>query len=290
MIGYTQNENAISFVKSGTAGTVRDQRKVLTRPSELTLTRSSLLHVLVMMMMMMMTMPCPPLPSPAVLVAAWQPRFGFHFHDHCGISGYCFRWTILYQSGKSSSNQDDETKPSAMVTSSTNTKVLEDPTNVDDLLSLQDQAAKLRAEAISLQKALEQSKLEKIQKETEKVDRWIEELLIEAKVNENTELLKTVDQVFERLTEDRYSAEQVNKIFKRLCEIRQQESRSNCSPLMSLLVDAAGKLDCTEREENPNKRWNHKVERGLQKKLFARDWNIELDDEENDVGNPWKLR
>jgi flagellin-specific chaperone FliS len=159
-----------------------------------------------------------------------------------------------------------------------------------DLLSLQAQAAKLREEAKSLQLALQQEKQDKIQRETEKVDRWIEELLIEAKVSENTELLKTVDQVLERLTEDRYSAEQVNKIFKRLCDIRTQESRSNCSPLMSLLVDAAGKLDCTEREDNPNKRWNHKVERVLQKKLFARDWNIELEDEEDDTGNPWKLR
>ena len=168
------------------------------------------------------------------------------------------------------------------------TKTIEDD---EDLMSLQEQAAKLREEADSLRRALEQSKLDKIQRETEKVDRWIEELLIESKVNENTELLKTVDQVFERLTEDRYSAEQVNKIFKRLCEIRQQESRSNCSPLMSLLVDAAGKLDCTEREDNPNKRWSHKVERVLRKKLFARDWNIQLEDEdEDDAGNPWKLR
>ncbi|KAG7344403.1 hypothetical protein IV203_022411 [Nitzschia inconspicua] len=160
----------------------------------------------------------------------------------------------------------------------------------EELLSMQAQAAKLREEAKSLQLALQQEKKDKIQREREKVDRWIEELLIESKVNENTELLKTVDQVLERLMEDRYSAEQVNRIFKRLCEIRTQESRSNCSPLMSLLVDASCKLDCIERENNPNKRWNHKVERLLQKKLFARDWNIELDEDDEDSGNPWKLR
>jgi hypothetical protein len=159
-----------------------------------------------------------------------------------------------------------------------------------DLLDLQVQIAQLRQEAHSLQLTLQREKQDKIRRETEKVDRWIEELLVEVRVNENTELLKTVDQVFQRLTEDRYSAEQVNKIFKRLCEIRTQESRSNCSPLMSLLVDAAGKLDCMERKDNPNKRWNHKVERNLQKKLFARDWNIELEDEEDESGNPWKLR
>ncbi|KAG7370716.1 hypothetical protein IV203_019286 [Nitzschia inconspicua] len=173
-----------------------------------------------------------------------------------------------------------------MVTSITSSQAV---TLTEELLSMQAQAAKLREEAKSLQLALQQEKRDKIQRETEKVDRWIEELLIESKVNENTELLKTVDQVLERLMEDRYSAEQVNRIFKRLCEIRTQESRSNCSPLMSLLVDASCKLDCMERENNPNKRWNHKVERLLQKKLFARDWNIELDEDDEDSGNPWKL-
>lgn len=188
--------------------------------------------------------------------------------------------------GNDSILQREATDTSSKYTTMTNTKTLE-PEN-QDLLNLQTQAAKLREEAKSLQLVLQQEKENKIIRETEKVDRWIEELLIEAKVDENTELLKTVDQVLERLTEDRYSAEQVNKIFKRLCEIRTQESRSNCSPLMSLLVDAACKLDCMEREDNPNKRWNHKVERLLQKKLFARDWNIELDDED-DAGNTWKL-
>ena len=105
-----------------------------------------------------------------------------------------------------------------------------------------------------------------------------------------TELLKDVDQVLERLRDDRYSAEQINKIFRRLCEIRPQESRSIISPMMELLVDAACKLDCQERDENPNKRWNHRVERLLRKKLFARDWNIELrDEDEIDAENPWKM-
>ena len=155
----------------------------------------------------------------------------------------------------------------------------EDDSN--DLTVLQMQAAKLREEAESLQSALQKSKIEKIELEKAKVDGWIDDLLIETKIDGNTDLLKNVDQVFACLQENRYSAEQVLKIFKRLCEIRQQESRSNCSPLMSLLVDATGKLDCTEREDNPNKRWNHKVERILRKKLFARDWNMEyVSDEE----------
>ena len=189
-----------------------------------------------------------------------------------------------------------------------------------------------------MQVAVQQSKLEKKRAEQEKVDGWIEELLIEARFGceivdddseddgsgsgrENgrddnvstksktsssssaisrsssssttqteTELLKDVDQVLERLRDDRYSAEQINKIFRRLCEIRPQESRSNISPMMELLVDAACKLDCQERDENPNKRWNHGVERWLRKKLFARDWNIELrDEDEIDAENPWKV-
>jgi flagellin-specific chaperone FliS len=210
-------------------------------------------------------------------VSAWHTRIPISFPIKTRIK-------VL-----SNSDDIDQTSDSAFPATTTNLS----PNEIDDsqdLLSLREHVAKLREEANSLQLTLQRERLDKIRRETEKVDRWIEELLIEARVNENTELLKTVDQVFQRLTEDRYSAEQVHKIFKRLCEIRTQESRSNCSPLMSLLVDAAGKLDCTERTDNPNKRWNHKVERILQKKLFARDWNIDLDDEDDDSGNPWKLR
>lgn len=157
--------------------------------------------------------------------------------------------------------------------------------------ALQAEAARLRREALDLQRSLEELRLAKIARETEKIDKWIDELLIEARVDDNTELLKTVDGVLERLRDDRYSAEQVNKIFKRLCDVRHQESRSDCSPLMSLLVDAAGRLDSMERKDNPNKRWSGRVERVLRKKLFARDWNMELDDEdESDAGNPWRIR
>lgn len=151
----------------------------------------------------------------------------------------------------------------------------EEKEGFDDLDSLRAHAAKLRREAESLETALEESKEAKLQKETAKVDAWIEDLLIEASLGDGTELLKTVDQVYETLAEKRYSARHVLKIFERLCYLREQESRSNCSPLMELLVDATGKLDCLEREDNPNKRWNHRVERVLRRKLFARDWNID---------------
>ena len=147
--------------------------------------------------------------------------------------------------------------------------------SIDDLDTLRAQAEKLRREAASLQSALQESKEAKIQKELNKVDGWIDDLLIEVTLGDGTELLKTVDQVYDVLVKERYSAGHVLKIFERLCDMREQESRSNCSPLMELLVDATGKIDCLNREDNPNKRWNHRVERVLRKKLFARDWNIE---------------
>jgi len=200
----------------------------------------------------------------------------------------------LYYTSRPDSNPDANANPKKLKTN-TNTnmsikkqrelkfkEIVENSKN--DLDILRAQAAKLREEAASLQTTLQESKEAKLQKETDKVDGWIEDLLIQARVGTpEIELLKTVEQVCEVLTEDRYSAEQILKIFKRLCQVREQESRSNCSPLMELLVDATGKLDSKEREDNPNKRWNRKTERVLRKKLFARDWNIQYvsDDELN---------
>ena len=157
--------------------------------------------------------------------------------------------------------------------------------DVDCVLSLQDQAMQLRREAEQLQRTLEQTKQQKIQRERDKVDQWIEALLIQTRIDDNSELLKNTDQVSQYMMEERYSAEQVLKIFTRLNEVRiesgrRAESRSDCSPLMSLLVEATNKLDCTERDQNPNKRWKYKVERILQKKLFASDWNIDYVDED----------
>jgi len=177
--------------------------------------------------------------------------------------------------------------------------------SVSSLIILQEQAAKLRMEAELLQLALQETKNQKIKNEREKVDQWIEDLFLiqqssESNTNNNTnnnntntntndvDILKNVDQVYQYMILKRFSSEQIYKIFNRLSDIKLDrsqgmtcESRSNCSPLMSLLLDAACKLDCTEKDENPNKRWNYKIERILQKKLFARDWNIEYiaDDE-----------
>jgi hypothetical protein len=50
------------------------------------------------------------------------------------------------------------------------------------------------------------------------------------------------------------------------------------------LVDAAGKLDEIDPEDNPNKRWTQwkgRVERNLRKRLFAKDYGIEMEKEES---------
>lgn len=164
----------------------------------------------------------------------------------------------------------------------------EEVTSLSQALVFKEQAKKLRAEAEQQAQALQIEREEKLTKEQTKTDQWIEELFIQYSVDENIQMLNSVDQVFELLKERRYSQEQVNKIFKRICETGPPQSRSKCSPIMTLLVDAVGKLDSVERQDNPNKRWNHRVERVLRKKLFARDFGIELEDED-DSENPWKL-
>jgi len=91
------------------------------------------------------------------------------------------------------------------------------------------------------------------------------------------ELLNSVEVAAQILRDERYSHEQVSKMFDRICETSTAQSRSNCSPLLALLVDAAGTLDCVEWDENPNKRWDGRVERDLRQRLFAMDWNIHLE-------------
>jgi hypothetical protein len=201
---------------------------------------------------------------------------------------------------KVSKNRENDSIKSIVTTTKTNNKNNnESKSESSELMIIQEQAAKLRMEAESLQLALQETRNQKLDREIEKVDQWIDDLFLiqqeseseESTTNEddnNVDILKNVDQVYQYMTDKRFSAEQIYKIFNRLSDIKMErsqgltcESRSNCSPFMSLLLDAANKLDCTEKEDNPNKRWNYKIERILQKKLFARDWNIEYiaDDE-----------
>lgn len=147
-------------------------------------------------------------------------------------------------------------------------------------LTLQQQAEALRAQALALERSVNETKAARIQKEVDAVDRWIDELLINVTVNEDTQMLNTVEHVTLLLEQKRFSQDHVNRIFERICELSGPQSRSKCSPLISLLVDASGKLDCIDREDRANKRWNGRVERQLRKRLFAADWGIDLEPDE----------
>ena len=157
--------------------------------------------------------------------------------------------------------------------------VSEKESSLSEALLFRKQAEQLRAEAEQQATALQIQKEEKITREQTKIDRWIAELFIQYSSENDSggsiEVLNSVDQVFERLKDGRFDQEQVNKIFKRICETGPPQSRSKCSPIMSLLVDAVGRLDSDERKDNPNKGWNHRVNRVLRKKLFAMDWGRE---------------
>ena len=147
--------------------------------------------------------------------------------------------------------------------------------------SLQAQAQQLKEEADRMRQQLDDEKERALIQRQTKIDGWIDELLIQMEMGTDDEdtpkiqLLKTVEQVLERLQDDRYSQEQINAIFNRICETGPKQSRSNCSPIMELLVDAVGKMDEVERAENPNKRWSGRVERVLRKRLFDMDWNMD---------------
>lgn len=166
-----------------------------------------------------------------------------------------------------------------------------DRANTASFISLQEQAQQLRQEADAMRCELERQKAASVAKRRQKIDGWIEQLLISVQVDDRTQLLKSEDEVLRRLKEDRFSQEQVTAIFNRLCEVG-SESRSSCSPLMELLVDSVGKMDELDRCKNPNKRWSGKVERILRRRLFAMDWNMDIedDDQEDSTLNPWKLR
>ena len=148
-----------------------------------------------------------------------------------------------------------------------------------DALALKRQAEALRAEARSMERSMNEVKAERERDEKAKVDGWINDLLVNVTIDDSTQMLNTEERVARLLQDRRFSAEHVNKMFNRICELSQrQQSIDSCSPLISLLLDAACRVDCLEREDNPNKRWNHRVERDLRKKLFAMGCGINLDE------------
>ena len=165
-----------------------------------------------------------------------------------------------------------------------------------DALVLLNEAKALRAQASALQKQLDFEKEERIRKEQQKVDSLIDALLFhgindaqggpsteddEARQKSKQQLMHTEEQVANLLISKRMSYDLVNQMFDRIVEVSNRpQSIDSCSPLLSLLLDAACKVDCLEREDNPNKRWNHRVERNLRRKLFALGYGIRIEDVE----------
>ena len=150
------------------------------------------------------------------------------------------------------------------------------------------QAQKLRAEADALRKTLDAEAEARRARELARIDKWIDDFLVADRLQSGdaaaVELLYSVEQVTQMLQDRRMSEEHVMSMFRRLSQLS-PASRSKCSPLVELLVDAAGRMDSIDKELQPNKRWSGKVERKLRRRLFARDWNIELDDLEEGERN-----
>jgi hypothetical protein len=164
----------------------------------------------------------------------------------------------------------------------------------DDALMLLDEARRLRAQANELQMQLDIEKEDRMRKQREKVDSLIDALLFhgmndnstrgdDARLRSRQQLLHTEEQVANLLVSKRMNYDMVSQMFDRICELSNRpQSIDSCSPLLSLLLDAACKVDCLEREDNPNKRWNHRVERDLRKRLFLLGYGIRIEEVEND--------
>lgn len=155
-----------------------------------------------------------------------------------------------------------------------------------DAMVLLTQAKELREQASMLQEQLEIEKEARIQKQQAKVDGLIDSLLfhgIKSNGQDNVELLQTEEQVAQLLISKRLDYDTVNQMFDRIVELSNRpQSIDSCSPLLSLLLDAACKVDCIEREDNPNRRWSGRVERDLRKKLFALGYGIRIEDVERE--------
>ena len=157
-----------------------------------------------------------------------------------------------------------------------------------DPLILLSEAQALRDQASALQAQLDQEKEERLAKQRRRVDSLIDSLLFHGMGKEDNrqskaQLMQTEEQVADLLISRRLNYEMVNQMFDRIVEqSNRPQSIDSCSPLLSLLLDAACKVDCMEREDNPNKRWNHRVERDLRRKLFALGYGIKIEDVEKD--------
>ena len=181
--------------------------------------------------------------------------------------------SLSLSSSSSNGNSSNEKSPYSNILTSS------------DPLVLRQQAETLRAEADEMRIQLQQSKEEAERRRIARVDAMIQDILVNITIDENNEILNTEEQVARLMQEGRLNADNVNAMFDRIVQQSQRrQSIDNCSPLISLLLDAACMVDCMEREANPNKRWNHRVERDLRKKLFALGWGIDIDEVRREDG------
>ncbi len=188
--------------------------------------------------------------------------------------------------GNENDNVNDKKRRSEMVVSQCNSAA--------DALVLLNEAKALRAEATLLAESLERQKQEELQKQREKLDRLIDALLFHglnggegAGDNNNVQLMQTEEQVAQLFISKRLDYATVSQMFDRIVEVSNRpQSTDNCSPLLSLLLDAADAVDCLEKDENPNKRWNKRAQMDLRRKLFALGYGIRIEDVENERRSP----
>jgi len=220
----------------------------------------------------MKPLPKPLLAGAGVLVASLSGASGFNFTSRRPPTSK----TLLYGELARSSSEDTNSFAA------------------NDALVLRNEANALRAQASALQQELDREKEERIRKQQDKVDSLIDSLLFhglndaargstggddEAQQKSKQQLIRTEEQVASLLISKRMNYEMVNQMFDRICELSNRpQSIDSCSPLLGLLLDAACKVDCLEREDNPNKRWNQRVERDLRRKLFALGYGIRIED------------
>lgn len=169
---------------------------------------------------------------------------------------------------------------------------------VDEIERLRLQAKQLREEIVDIRIDINMTAIDKEIRRKQKIDQWLNHLLInetmtsttttnddndpEDKISSSTttiERINDVSHVVYILINDRYSPELVFDIFERLCETTRITGRDSIQSnvLLQTLLDAVNIMDSMEREENDNKRWKSIVERTLHKRLFAKEWNIDLD-------------
>jgi hypothetical protein len=182
--------------------------------------------------------------------------------------------TIIQNTTNSTSSSQQE----SIAGTNNNATITTSNSSCSNVEQIRIQAQQLREETIQMRQAIDNAAKDKELKRITKVDNWTEHLLIYQKIG-IVEQLNTVQQVVTILINERYSPEQVYQIFDRLCVTTSINGRDSIqtNQLLQLLLNYVNKMDEIERCDNDNKRWSQIVERTLNKRLFAMEWNINLD-------------